>query len=77
MALSKTGRFLSQAELLGVGVSSPLPTKLAVDTRTAVWVPTAEKIVLRETRTCSRKFGVASAPALYKNLDVNVVCAFV
>ena len=43
---------------------------LAVDTRTAVWVSTAEKIVrivLGETRNVSQMFGVVSAPALYKN----------
>ena len=31
-----------------------------VDSRTAVWVSTAEKIVLRETQKFSRKFGVVS-----------------
>ena len=32
MALSKTGRFLSKAEILGVGVFSPLPTEGKQDT---------------------------------------------
>ena len=58
--------------LLGVGVVFNLSTEnqengragircrvqtLAVDTRTAVWVSTAEKIILRDARTYSRKFG--------------------
>ena len=45
-----------------------------MDTKTAVWVSTrtAEKIVLRETRKFSRKFGVVSAPAQYKNRAVIV-----
>ena len=45
-----------------------------MDTRTAVWVSTAEKfskIVLGETRNFSRKFRGVSAPALYKNPAVN------
>ena len=32
MVFSKTGRFLSKAEILGVGVFSPLSTKFALDT---------------------------------------------
>ena len=55
---------------IGVWVSgAEIPTS-AVDTRTAVWVSTAEKfskIVLGETRNFSRKFRGVSAPALYKN----------
>ena len=46
----------------------------AVDTRTVVWGSTAENyfnIVLGETRNFSRKFGVVSAPALYKNPAVS------
>ena len=31
MALSKTGRFLSKAEILGVGVFSPLPSLSRVE----------------------------------------------
>ena len=49
----------------------------AVDTRTAVWVSTAEKffkIVLGETRNFSRKFGGVSGPALYKNPAVIIAC---
>ena len=48
----------------------------AVDTRTAVWVSTAEKIfriVLGETRNSSRKFRGGPAPALYKNPAVTVI----
>ena len=41
----------------GFRVSGPEIQTLAVDTRTAVWVSTAEKIVLGETRKFSRKFG--------------------
>ena len=44
-----------------------------MDTRTAVWISTAEKcfkIVLGETRNFSRKLGGGSAPALHKNLAV-------
>ena len=33
MALSKTGRFLSKAEILGVGVLSPLPISLPMKVR--------------------------------------------
>ena len=55
---------------IGVWVSgAEIPTS-AVDTRTAVWVSTAEKfskIVLGETRNSSQKFRGVSAPALYKN----------
>ena len=43
-----------------------------VDTGTAVWVSTAEKMVLRETRKFSRKFGVVSAPVLYKKQAARV-----
>ena len=45
---------------------------LAVDTRTVVWVSTAEKIIPGETRKYSRKFGGFAVPALYKNLAVNI-----
>ena len=48
----------------------------AVDTRTAVWVSTAEKffkIILGETRNFSRMFRRVSAPALYKNPAVTLV----
>ena len=56
---------------VGVWVSGAEIQTSAVDTRTAVWVSTAEKIskiFLGETRKFSQKFarGV-SAPALYKN----------
>ena len=44
-----------------LGLSAEIEA-LAVDTRTAVRVSTAEKIVLRETQKFSRKFGVVSAP---------------
>ena len=37
------------------------------DTRTAVWVSTAEKIVLREARKMSQELEVVSAAALYNN----------
>ena len=53
---------------IGVWVSSAEIQTSAVDTRTAVWVSTAEKlskIVLRETGNFSRKFRGVSAPALY------------
>ena len=46
-----------------------------MDTRTAVWVSTAEKfikIVLGDTRNFFRMFRGVSAPALYKNLAVIV-----
>ena len=46
---------------------------MAVDTRTAVWISTAEKmfeIVLGETQNSSQKFRGVSAPAPYKNLAV-------
>ena len=55
---------------IGVWVSGVEIQTSAVDTRTAVWVSTAEKIfkiVLGETWNFSRKFGGVSAPALYKN----------
>ena len=49
-----------------------------MDTRTAVWVSTAEKfskIVLGKTRNSSRKFRGVSAPALDKNPAVTGVAA--
>ena len=55
---------------IGVWVSGAEIQASAVDTRTAVWVSTAEKffkIVLGETRNFARKFRGVSAPALYKN----------
>ena len=55
---------------IGVWVSGAEIQTSAVDTRTAVWVSTAEKlfkIVLGETRNFSRKFRGFSAPAWYKN----------
>ena len=55
---------------IGVWVSGAEIQTSAVDTRTAVWVSTAEKfskIFLGETRNFSRKFRGVSAPALYKN----------
>ena len=55
---------------IGVWVSGAEIQTSAVDTRTAVWVSTAEKIskiVLGKTRNFSRKFRGVSAPALYKN----------
>ena len=55
---------------IGVWVSgAEIPTS-AVDTRTAVWVSTPEKIFQNrsgKTRNFSRKFRGVSAPALYKN----------
>ena len=51
----KIGAWVSGAEM---------PTS-AVDTRTAVWVSTAEKFSEGETRNFSRKFRGFSAPALY------------
>ena len=58
---------------IGVWVSGAGIQTSAVDTRTAVWVSTAEKfskIVLGKTRKFSRKFRGVSAPALYKNPTV-------
>ena len=58
---------------IGVWVSSAEIQPSAVDTRTAVWVSTAEKfskIVLGETGNFSRKFRGVSAPALYRDLAV-------
>ena len=58
---------------IGVWVSGAEIQTSAVDTRTAVWVSTAEKIfkiVLGETRKSSRMFRGVSAPALYENPDV-------
>ena len=58
---------------IGVWVSGAEIQASAVDTRTAVWVSTAEKfskIVLGETRKFSEKFRRVSAPALYKNQAV-------
>ena len=55
---------------IGVWVSGAEIQTSAVDTRTAVWVSTPEKIskiVLGKTRNFSRKFRGVSAPALYKN----------
>ena len=55
---------------IGVWVSGAEIQTSAVDTRTAVWVSTAEKIfkiVLGKTRNSSRKFRGVSAPALYKS----------
>ena len=55
---------------IGVWVSGAEIQTSAVNTRTAVWVSTAEKfskIFLGETRNFSRKFRGVSAPALYKN----------
>ena len=55
---------------IGIWVSGAEIQTSAVDTRTAVWVSTAEKfskIFLGETRNFSRKFRGVSAPALYKN----------
>ena len=60
----------------GVWVSGAEIQTSAVDTRTAVWVSTAEKfskIVLGETRNFSRKFRGISAPALYKNPAVSLL----
>ena len=54
---------------IGVWVSGAEIQTSAVDTRTAVWVSTAEKFskrFLEETRNFSRKFRGVSAPALYK-----------
>ena len=59
---------------IGVWVSGAAIQTSAVDTRTAVWVSTAEKfskIFLGKTRNVSRKFRGVSAPALYKNPAVN------
>ena len=53
-----------------VWVSGAEIQTLAVDTRTAVWVSTTEKIILRETRKFSQRFRVVSAPALHKNQAV-------
>ena len=44
---------------------------LAVDTRTAVWVSTPEKIILRKSQEISRMFQGVLAPALYKNQAVS------
>ena len=55
----------------GLGTRAEIQTS-AVDTRTSVWVSTTEKIVRTETRKCSRKFGVVSAPALHKNPAVRM-----
>ena len=55
---------------IGVWVSGAEIQTSAVDTRTAVWASTPEKIskiVLGKTRDFSRKFRGVSAPALYKN----------
>ena len=55
---------------IGVWVSGAEIQTSAVDTRTAVWVSTAEKyskIFLGETRNFSQKCRGVSAPALYKN----------
>ena len=41
-----------------------------VDTRTAVWVSTAEKIVLRESQTISLMFRVVQVQALYENSSI-------
>ena len=48
---------------------------LAVDTISAVWVSTAERLILRESQKLSRKFGGSSAPALCTNPAVNVMSA--
>ena len=58
----KTGVQVSGAEIQALVVDT-----LAVDTRTAVWVSTAEKIVLRETRKISQIFVRVSEQALCKN----------
>ena len=55
---------------IGVWVSGAEIQTSVVDTRTAVWVSTAEKfskIVLGKARNSSRKFRGVSAPALHKN----------
>ena len=54
---------------IGVWVSGAEVQSSAVDTRTAVWVSSAEKnfkINLGETRNFSRKFRVVSTPACIK-----------
>ena len=59
-----------QPRKIGVWVSGAEIQTSAVDTRTAVWVSTAEKfskIVLGKTQNFSRMFRGVSAPALYKN----------
>ena len=64
---------------IGVWVSVAEIQTSAVDTRTAAWVSTAEKIfkiVLGETQNFSRKFRVVSAPALYENPAVTVCHGF-
>ena len=60
---------------IGVWVCGAEIQTSAVDTRTAVWVSTAEKfskIVLGKTRNFSRNFGGVSAPDLYKNPAVSL-----
>ena len=60
---------------IGVWVSGAEIQTSAVDTRTAVWVSTPEKvskIILGKTRNFSRKFRAVSAPALYKNPAVKL-----
>ena len=62
---------------IGVWVSGAEIQTSAVDTRTAVWVSTPEKIskiVLGKTRNSSRKFRGVSVPALYKNPAVKFWC---
>ena len=63
---TKTAVLCQKTEKTEVQVSGAEIQTLVVDTRIAVWVSTAEKFVLRETRKSSRKFGVVSAPALHQ-----------
>ena len=57
---------------IGVWVSGAEIQTSAVDTRTAAWVSTPEKISkIGKTRNFSRKFRGVSAPALHKTPAVN------